>query len=262
MEEIFIVGDIHGQLDMANKLLKKWKPDSQLLIFLGDYIDRGHNSYGVIQMARKLHLEYGAIPIGGNHEINFLNFLDNAEDEKFSKWKEKDLNTKYGVNDSTSIHYYTYGGDKTIDSFYNQPKKSFDDMPSIHANYIKNNFVEEIGFLKNLPFYYEWNDYVCVHAGVNLANLNWKDSTETEFKKIRTRFYDAKNNTGKKFIFGHHQTKLLNEDESNKIWISPCGTKICIDGGAVFGGLLHGLVIKEDSFLVHSVDNNGNLYKT
>ena len=43
MEEIFVIGDIHGQLDMLNALLTKWNPDYQQLVFLGDYVDRGHD---------------------------------------------------------------------------------------------------------------------------------------------------------------------------------------------------------------------------
>ncbi|MCJ7774870.1 MAG: metallophosphoesterase, partial [Desulfobulbaceae bacterium] len=49
-ERIFVVGDIHGCLDMLNRLMDKirWEPDKDRLIFLGDYIDRGKDPKGVV----------------------------------------------------------------------------------------------------------------------------------------------------------------------------------------------------------------------
>ena len=49
-ERVFIVGDVHGCLDMLKRLTDKidWRPDEDSLIFLGDYIDRGIDSRGVV----------------------------------------------------------------------------------------------------------------------------------------------------------------------------------------------------------------------
>lgn len=50
VERSFIIGDIHGCLGMLKSLIGKidWHPDRDSLIFLGDYIDRGEDSKGVI----------------------------------------------------------------------------------------------------------------------------------------------------------------------------------------------------------------------
>ncbi|MBW2169638.1 MAG: metallophosphoesterase, partial [Deltaproteobacteria bacterium] len=49
-KRIFVIGDIHGCLDMLKRLMDKiaWQPEKDRLIFLGDYIDRGENSKGVV----------------------------------------------------------------------------------------------------------------------------------------------------------------------------------------------------------------------
>ena len=49
-ERAFIIGDILGCLGMLNRLMDTidWRPDRDRLIFLGDYIDRGPDSKGVV----------------------------------------------------------------------------------------------------------------------------------------------------------------------------------------------------------------------
>ncbi|MNC26557.1 diadenosine tetraphosphatase [compost metagenome] len=261
--KIFAIGDIHGQLHTLDVLLTQWNPDSQLLVFLGDYIDRGSNSYGVIRRVKELHDNYGAIVLSGNHETNFLNWLDAPEDYWFSKWVEDEsvVNFYEDAQDSSSIWYYSNGGDKTVGSFYGG-SKAYVYLPSRHSEYIKNNYGEYVGFLRNLPNYFEYNNYVFVHAGVNLLLSDWKNSSQDDFRRIRGPFHNSKNETGKTFVFGHHTTKMLNQDKSNNVWVSKCNTKIGIDGGAVFGGLLHGLVIDGDNKCVYSVDKNNNVSNT
>lgn len=261
MDQLFVVGDIHGELEKLKKLITQWNPDLQRLVFLGDYIDRGKDSCGVIQFVRKLHREYGAEAIGGNHEDLFLQWLDNPEDYWFAKWVQDEsiINDEEEAGMSESIAYYYNGGNRTIDSFHEKPC-AYRYLPSRHAEYIKSNFAEEIEFLRSLPNYFEWNEFVCVHAGVNLAYADWKKTSHNEFRWIRKPFHFMRNDTDKIFIFGHELTKHLHKNDSHDIWISPCRTKIGIDGGAVFGGLLHGLVVGGEQLLVHSVDHAGNLF--
>jgi serine/threonine protein phosphatase 1 len=262
MEELFVIGDIHGQFNMLKSLLKKWKSDKQLLVFTGDYIDHGKNSLEVIELVRYLHDKYGAKVIRGNHERNFLKWLDNPEDYWFKKWVEDEsiINYHKEAGESQSIFYFTYGGSKTIDSFYGK-YYAYRDLPSKHTEYIKNNYAEHILFLRNLDIYFEWKEYVFVHAGVNLEYSNWKETSEKDFCEIRHEFHNLKNETGKIFVFGHHLTRHLNEDKSNDIWISSCKTKIGIDGSAAFNGYLHGLVIKIDDIYSYSADENGIIFK-
>ena len=261
MEGLFVIGDIHGEYNMLEKLLLKWNPDNQRLVFLGDYIDRGLDSYKVLQCVMGLKKEYGAITIGGNHESNFLGWLENPEDEWFKLWKEDEslINEYKEIMGSSSVIFYgeDIKGYKTINSFYGK-NRAFTSVPSEHAKYIKDNFCEEVNFLKKLIPYYEFNKYVFVHAGVDFEQTDWKNTTKYDMCNIRKKFHNGENKTGKTFIFGHHPTRNFHSNKSNDIWVSSCKTKIGIDGGAAYKGLLHGLIIENENLIVHSIDNKGN----
>ncbi|MBW1912733.1 MAG: metallophosphoesterase, partial [Deltaproteobacteria bacterium] len=49
-ESVFIIGDVHGCLEILKRLMNKidWQPDRDRLIFLGDYVDRGEDPKGVV----------------------------------------------------------------------------------------------------------------------------------------------------------------------------------------------------------------------
>lgn len=238
MDKVFAVGDVHGELDKLHALLKNWNPDNQQLVLLGDLIDRGADSYGVIHLARHLTDAYGAKVVMGNHEELFLSWLDSPE-------SDKDL-------------YYPQGGRETLHSFFDQ-RVTFMQTPLHIADRLEKQFADELVFLRNLPYYYEWDDHVFVHAGVNLLHKDWKDSDNSDFCWIRRDFHYKPNNTDKIFVFGHTPTPILNADKSHDIWFSPCKTKIGLDGGAVFGGALHGLLINPDDYDTYSVDKSLHL---
>lgn len=229
--ELFVVGDVHGSFDKLTELLTNWNPLKEQLILLGDLIDRGPKSMEVVRLVMELNEKYGAISLGGNHEDVFLD------------WLEDPLETDF---------YYNIGGRETINSFF---KSNVTDTtePITLANTIKKNHSREVEFLRNLPDFFESEDYIFVHAGLNLMLLDWKNSNNKDFRWSRAQFTHVKNETGKKIVFGHTRTCLLNDDKSHDIWISPCGSKIGIDGACVFGGLLHGLKISGDTRTLFSV---------
>jgi len=78
-KRIIAVGDIHGCLHTLQRLLEliNLQPSDQL-VFLGDYIDRGNNSKGVIEFLMTLRERYSCFFLMGNHERMFLDSLDNG----------------------------------------------------------------------------------------------------------------------------------------------------------------------------------------
>lgn len=238
MDKVFAIGDVHGKLGMLEKMLKQWNPDNQQLILLGDLIDRGENSYGVLQLAQKLQEEYGAVVLKGNHESMLLNWLEEPEQE-------------YRM-------YFPQGGRETLQSFFNKDL-TYKYIPTYLAEKLQSEFPKQIEFMKKRPHYFEWNQYLFVHAGVNLDLKDWKNTNEHDFYWIRRPFHFGKNETGKTIVFGHTITSNLNSNFNSDIWVSPCKSKIGIDGGAVFDGQLHGLAIDSDGIIVHSVDNELNI---
>lgn len=225
MEKAFVLSDIHGCYKQLQALLNHWDKEMRLFI-LGDLIDRGEESFKVVQAIihlKKMHGEKVGV-LKGNHENMLLQYIDNP--------------SKYGDL------FFMNGGNKTVLDFTQGSvvlEKSFDEM----AELLKQLAAEELSFIRSLPLYDEFGDVLFVHAGINQSLSDWRDTSEEDFLWDRNMF-SKKNETGKTIVFGHTPTQYLHKDSKNKqIWISEDGSYIGIDGGCVFGGQLNGIVISE-----------------
>lgn len=232
MKDLFVVSDIHGQIEQFHALLKNWDPSTQQLVIAGDMIDRGENAAAVVWLAKALKEKHNAIVLMGNHEEMFLHWLDGPDGE-----------------------YCAYDTSTTIMSFLGETY--WHTHTADHCRKELNaRFPEEMDFLRHLLDYYETDTHIIVHAGVDLDLPDWKDTPASDMKWIRHEFHAGENRTGKTIVFGHTPTKLLVDPPhaSHNVWVSKCKTKIGIDGGSYFGGLLHGLVITENAHEAISVD--------
>jgi len=167
MKTIYAIGDIHGQLEMLTALINKINPQpTDILIFLGDYIDRGLDPKGVIDYLLELAKTQECIFLKGNHEDMMLQSL--AGDSRYHEmWIQN-------------------GGDKTISSYGSESE-----ILLLHGN-----------FFKNLKLYYETDKYIFVHAGINQSKpLN--QQSELDLLWIRDEFIDKPAGIDKKIIFGH-----------------------------------------------------------
>jgi serine/threonine protein phosphatase 1 len=204
----FIIGDIHGCLDMLEKLMDKiaWSPDNDRLIFLGDYIDRGENPKGVVDYILDLTRRSSLVEcLKGNHEAMLLDFLTGRD----------------------RFMFIINGGWKTLES-YGMYESNEDDsaIPSEHRI-----------FYESLKLYVELEDYYVVHAGFK-PGLDIKKQTEDEMLWIRKSFVSSDFDFGKKIIFGHTPFKepLIMQN------------KIGLDTGAVYGNRLTCLQLPEMKF--------------
>jgi len=207
-ERIFILGDIHGCLDMLKRMMDKikWQPDKDRLIFLGDYIDRGKNPKGVVDYILALEKISSHIQcLIGNHEAAFLDYLTGREKRLFL------------IN----------GGYSTLESY----DKGRDGQ--------KNSLVppDHLEFYESLETYLDLDDYYVVHAGfrpgIPLTKQNFEDMIW-----IRDPFIFSAHDFGKKVIFGHtpFSEPLILEN------------KIGLDTGAVYGNKLTCLELPEFKF--------------
>ncbi len=168
--KIFAIGDIHGCLESLEKLLDilpvNWGKD--LVIFLGDYIDRGPDPRGVIEKIIELKKLYGnkVITLKGNHEWMFERFLKGID---------------------TEIFLYN-GGGATLKGYY---KKGYLEIPEEHLR-----------FLKELRLYYETEDYIFVHAGLR-PGKKVEEQDEEDLLWIRDSFYLYEGKFYKTVVFGH-----------------------------------------------------------
>ncbi|WP_289140672.1 metallophosphoesterase family protein [uncultured Brevibacillus sp.] len=81
---LFVVGDVHACLHTFQELLNRyWDPETEVLIQLGDLIDRGSDTPGTIRFAQKLRQRYGphAIFLKGNHEYEFIQHIENGPNQ-------------------------------------------------------------------------------------------------------------------------------------------------------------------------------------
>jgi serine/threonine protein phosphatase 1 len=234
-EEAFVVSDIHGEYTKLIELLKHWNKESMKLIILGDLIDRGKSSLQVVQYVMDLKRQYKnqVIVLKGNHEDMLINFL-------------REPTYEYGEV------FFRNGGNTTAWEFAEDEFimfKSYQERAKLIEQREK-----EVQFLRNLQHYYEFGNVLFVHAGIDPFISNWKDTEGYKFLWFRG-VWNHKNETGKVIVFGHTPTQHLHKSKINDIWVSQDRTYINIDGGAVFGGQLNGIVINKNGEIleVHKV---------
>ncbi len=207
-EKIFIIGDVHGCLDMLKRLIDniEWNPSNDRLIFIGDYIDRGEDAKGVVDFVLKLKEDSPLVQcLIGNHEQMFLDYLS-------------------GVDSQSSI---LNGGLSTLRS-YKEVRLRDDDplIPSTHLD-----------FFSSLLSMIELEQYYIVHAGFR-PNIRVGDQDFIDMIWIRDEFIYSDYDFGKVVIFGHSP---FNSPMIMK-------NKIGIDTGAVFGNCLTCLELPEKRF--------------
>lgn len=93
-----IVGDIHGCIDEFDELIKtiSYDPEKDKIILLGDLIDRGPDSVGVVKRARELKLAC----VMGNHEYKFIKWYNSVNSRNdvydrlphYTKFSDEDVN--------------------------------------------------------------------------------------------------------------------------------------------------------------------------
>lgn len=217
---VYVISDIHGKLNLFKKLLEHFDPHQHQLVLIGDLNDRGKYSKDCFLLGKNLVEQFGAIYLRGNHEEYFLQFLMAPED-----WV---------------TGYVRNGGKETIESLLH-PAALDEYSPTEISMMIRSRYSELIEFLIARPLYYEWEKYIFVHAGVDLTKKDWHETDDRDFIWIRDSFHQGKNKTGKTIVFGHTITPMLHGDmQTTDLWLSD--NKIGIDGGAVFGGSVHGVI--------------------
>lgn len=231
---VFVIGDIHGMYDEFEEMLSYWNRSKEQLVLIGDLMDRGYDSRQVLEKVWFLEKEYQAIVIRGNHESMLLNFL----------------RSPYNFFN----HYVINGGVTTLSQLLTINEEEIRRSDSRrYARLIKQRYPKLESWLRSLPYYIEYGNFIIVHAGIDLSLNDWRDTSDHDFMWLRDRFHHAENTTGKQIIFGHTPTMVLNQNFNNsKVW--RYDRKWGIDGGLVFGGQLHGLSLSPNAVRdIHSV---------
>jgi len=172
-EKTFIIGDIHGCLGMLEELFSKipWRPGRDALVFVGDYIDRGRDSRGVVDYIMNLaEKNSGVICLMGNHEAMLLDYLSG-----------KNRNLYLANQGLTTLRQYLTDGPIGGDAL----------IPPDH-----------MAFYRGLRPFLELDGYYVVHAGFR-PGIDIMDQKGEDLIWIREPFISSGYDFGKKVIFGH-----------------------------------------------------------
>lgn len=111
--------------------------------------------------------------------------------------------------------------------------------------------------MKELPLFYEINDIIFVHAGINPEHNDWKMTNEHEMVWIRDPFLQADHPFDQTFIHGH--TPAINLHDKADVFYG--NKKIGIDGACVYGHQLNCLEIKNDQYREYFVKSKESDWK-
>jgi serine/threonine protein phosphatase 1 len=191
------ISDIHGCAKTFRKLVLEVihlsKKDT--LFLLGDYINKGPDSKGVLDFIFELEESgYKLKCLRGNHEQYLIDGL-------IYSWEE--------------IAFQNRGGRETLQSF------GVDKVQQIPEKYLK--------FIQSLQFFCETSNYLLIHAGLNF-DLEDPYKDEYSMLNIRKMEVDLKKTGNKKIIHGHVPTSYL--DIENALTFHD--NHISIDGGCVY----------------------------
>ncbi|WP_409971818.1 metallophosphoesterase family protein [Bacillus sp. Bva_UNVM-123] len=234
IDRILVISDIHGCYDEFDKLLHtvKYSSATDQLILLGDYIDRGKDNKKVVEIVRELE-GYGAIALRGNHDQMFLDFVKRPH--------------VY----SNVYNYLRNGGEITLRNYINDfdSYQWHDETYRKWAEEIVLQHGDDIGFIDSLPYYYETEEYIFTHAGINPHLKDWKNTGNDDFIWIRDQFLNHNHELKHTVIHGHTPCTYLHK--KNDIFFG--NKKIGIDGACAYGGQLNCLEIKDGEFKQYQV---------
>ena len=223
---LYVVGDIHGRADLLKTLLRKIALDAirlesgsvRELIFLGDYIDRGPDSRGVLDLILATGHErnfWSTTLLKGNHEQALLQFLDDPDIwPTWSEFGARETLTSYGVAPPTR--------GSAPEDWARASRALGSALPPDHRK-----------LLESLELTAERGDYLCVHAGVR-PGAALEAQTEQDLLWIRDDFLRSEKRLAKVIVHGH--------TPAEEAYVGP--HRIGLDTGAYATGLLTAIKLK------------------
>jgi serine/threonine protein phosphatase 1 len=199
---VWAIGDIHGRLDLLQPLVDAIVADAasvsaqrKIVIFLGDYVDRGPDSRGVLSFLTALPQDRGIEWrfLKGNHEEAMLDFL--SDPSAGARWCE-------------------YGGDAALRSYGLRPpelKHRAEAWARVSADLDHKVTASERTFLENLELSVSVGDYFFSHAGAR-PGVPLERQTERDLMWIRNSFLDSDIPFEKVVVHGHTPTQRVYVD--------------------------------------------------
>ena len=217
----YVVGDVHGRLDLIEALIEKIHgdlgrrgPRDTLLVFVGDLIDRGPHSAEVVERLRT-YQRPGVRPVFllGNHEEVLLRILE-GEESLIPSWLR-------------------FGGAQCLESYGGDPAR-LAQLPGREGVAEVRRLVpdEHVTFFKSFADTFRFGDYLFVHAGIR-PGVALEEQRQSDLRWIRDPFLLDESDHGFVVVHGHTIAAEV-QDRANRIGI---------DTGAYATGILTALGI-------------------
>ena len=209
----YVIGDVHGCIVELRHLIDALPlVDGDTVVFLGDYVDRGPDSHGVVSYLLSLQARHKTIDfvfLKGNHEDMFLSYL--------------------GLGGQHGNMFLANGGKATLASYEIDPEKvAPEEMLSVMP-------VSHVRFFQTLGTHFFMEPFLCVHAGIN-PEKPWVEQTDEELLWIRNTFIYRSHTLPQTVLFGHTPQPTVFYDLPYKVGL---------DTGLVYGNMLTCLEVDE-----------------
>jgi serine/threonine protein phosphatase 1 len=214
----YAIGDVHGRLDLLEQMLERIQAQHRIkhgfapgvIVYLGDYIDRGAKSVQVIDRAMRGVTGFTSVCLKGNHEQLMLDCLETGDRMTWMHWLDNG-----GIQTMESLGLgYTDEGD-----------------PIALAKALGS---ARLQWLDKLTLTYQAGPYLFVHAGI-VPGRPLAEQREKDLIWIRNRFLDSEEDHGFVVVHGHTPSEV---PELKK-------NRINVDTGATFYGRLTAVVLGE-----------------
>lgn len=199
---VYAVGDIHGRRDLLLRMERRILADldqetaEPLVIFLGDYVDRGPDSAGVIEHLSSSRFGPPFKALRGNHEDLLLSFLDDPS--VLDRWR--------GVGGLETLHSYGVDVSEALRGRgYRQAREQFaEKLPASHRRFVEDTVLS-----------HTCGDYFFCHAGVK-PHVGLDRQAREDLLWIRDEFLLFEGSFGKVVVHGHSPVSVP-EMRANRI---------------------------------------------
>jgi len=223
---VYAIGDVHGRLDLLDDLLAQIAQDAQeaqtmdapkrlVLVLLGDLIDRGPDSRGVLGRAVDL-MNGKRLPdfevhiLKGNHEDALLRFLSGNDD---------------------GAQWLANGGREAVASYGLKPRQAPEDLRQALLDALPK---AQQRVLRDLKIKHVEGDYAFVHAGLR-PGVAWDAQSQDDLMWIRREFTQSDADFGYCVVHGHTPVDVP-DVQANRIgidtraWASGILTSLVLEG--------------------------------
>ncbi len=218
----YVVGDVHGRLDLLEKLLGRIHSELQrhpaaktTLIFVGDLIDRGPSSAQVLERLRTYKRSaVETVFLLGNHEEVLLRILG-GDAALIGKWR-------------------WFGGAECLESYGVDPEVLQNASHNEALARVRRAIPKEhVRFIESFSDSCQFGDYLCVHAGIR-PGIAIDEQTQADMRWIREPFLLDERDHGFVIVHGHTITSEVEQ----------LPNRVGIDTGAYRTGVLTALAIE------------------